>query len=217
LASKSGAREYISRARSRVVCKEYDPRVGVQVKGKTLRSYVSWLEREKKLEAIVERVPKSTAAQIRRLPLDGTWMDFQPVEDVLCALYDLDGRAGIRRMMKEEMRDRLLPPLMPMMLGLLRMFGFSPATVFRRMDDFCRTGVRGMKFQYTPTSKYSGVMEVDYALGHEVPLPVLLALMVMFEASLDLCDARGKVSDPERVGMTGATFRIAWEEPPGQR
>jgi hypothetical protein len=180
------------------------------IKAATLRADVQWLQRENRLAAILERVPPSTALLLRDPPLASTWVDSQHGEAVLRALESVDGKFAVLRMSREKLRDGLLPPLRPMIAGVLRLFGTSPATLYRRMNDLVKTSVRGMEFIYQPVSTRAGVMQVRYDVEREVPTCMFISCMAALEIALELCGVQGTVSEPERISPASARFRIVW-------
>jgi hypothetical protein len=180
------------------------------IKGSTLRAQVKWLTRERKLDAVLQRVPPTTAELIHNPPLASTWIDARYVEPILSSLEAAEGTAAVLRMAREKMRDELLPPLRSMLTGVLRLFGATPATLYRRMNDLVKTSAQGMEFSYTASSEQSGVMEVRYLVEREVPSCTFVACMAALEAPFELCGVEGTVSDPERTGPTSARFRITW-------
>jgi hypothetical protein len=184
--------------------------MSLMVKGGAIRSKVEWLSKEKKLEAVLARVPAQTAALMRTPPLGSTWVDSHDIEPILCAIEALDGKAGVLRMSRETLRADIVPPLRSMISGILRLFGTSPATAFGHMNDLAKTSVRGMEFHYTAASEHSGVMDVYYDADREIPMCMFVSCRASLEMVFELCGVDGSISDPNRLGPAKARFRMAW-------
>jgi hypothetical protein len=182
----------------------------MRMKGRLLRAYVKWLVRDKKLDAVLQRVPPETAELIRDPPLPGTWIDRELVAPIVAAVDEIGGKAAVRRMFKTVMTEEHLPLARPGLTGLLRIFGASPATLYKRFHQLMRTSMEGMECEYTPTSERSGLFELRYAVDDEVPMSSFIAFMPTLEAALDLCAVRGTVSEPERKGPARVVYRIIW-------
>jgi hypothetical protein len=184
--------------------------VSVLIKSGTLHANLAWLTKEKKLEAVLERVPPETAALMRNPPAPHVWMDAKDVEPILCALEAIDGKEAVLRMAREKLRSHILPPLARVVSAVLQLFGASPARVFRHIDQLVGTSAQGILLKYRPTTDRSGVMEVSYAVEREVPTCTFISMMATLELYLELCAVRGTVSEPERTGPASARFAIAW-------
>jgi hypothetical protein len=180
------------------------------VKGATVRAHLKWLAKDGKLEAVLQRVPPETAALIRNPPLASTWIDSQVMEPMMCALEELGGKAAILRMSRDELREDLMTPLRPMIAGVLRLFGTSPATIYGRLNDMVKTTVRGMEFKFQSLSERSGSMEVRYDVEREIPTCMFVSCMAALEMVPELCGHRGRVGEPERLGPAVARFDVSW-------
>ena len=184
--------------------------MGFEVKAASLRAHVKWLAREKKLEAVLARVPPAVAELARNPPLASTWIDSLQIEPIMNALQELDGTQAVLRMSREELRADLIAPLRGMISGVLRLFGTSPATVYPRMNDMVKTSVRGMDFRFDRQFDRAGVMEVGYDVEREIPFCMFVSCTAALEMVLELCSVQGRVSDPERIDRATARFRISW-------
>src|SRR4051812_13135463 len=120
----------------------------MRVKGLAFRCYVGWLQREKKTDAVIARLPASTAALLRDPPLPGAWIDGMDMVRIVSAIEMVAGLEAVRRCGRETIED-LLPKHHTLVTGLLRLFGATPATLFRRVNDLIRTSVEGISYTYT--------------------------------------------------------------------
>jgi hypothetical protein len=181
------------------------------VKAASLRAYVAWLRRQGKLSAVMARVPPASAQLLASPPLVSSWIDARDIEPILCALEELDGAGAVLRMTRESLReDSFLTLLRPMLTAMLRLFGASPATLYRHMNDLCKTSVRGMDFAFRADGERAGTVDVSYAVEREIPSCMFLSCKAALELVPDLCGLRGAVGDPERLSPSAVRFLVAW-------
>jgi hypothetical protein len=181
----------------------------VRLKGTTLRAYASVLARSRRLDAVLAVVPADVAALLRSPPLAGKWVDWRVIAEVLVAVEGLEGTTGVRKFARETL-DETMVTYRPMVAGALRLFGTSPPTVFKRLNDLLRPGLEGLEYRYQPVSDRSGIMHATYAVDGEVPSSFFVAGMAVLELALELCSARGTVGLPERHGAASASYSIIW-------
>jgi hypothetical protein len=181
----------------------------MRVKGATLRSYLHWLQRERKVDEILARVPPSTAALLREPPLPGTWIDGMELVRLMTALQAVAGIDSVRRCGRETLQE-MLPSHHSLITGLIRLFGTSPATVFAHADELFKTGVEGIHYRYTPTGERSGTMLVSYAVAAELPLCIFINGLSVLQLLFALVGVPGTVGEPERRGPTAAAYQLRW-------
>jgi hypothetical protein len=181
----------------------------MRLKGSTLRSYVEVLQRERRREAVMERVPPETAALIATPPLASTWVDWLHVVHITRAVEALSGLQGVRDFAR-KMIDEAKKPHLRLLEGLLRLFGASPASIFQRMNDLVKGTIENQEFIYTPLSERSGVMEMRYFIDDEVPHCIHISAMSTLQAILDVCGAKGTIGYPDLVGPNRVAYKIHW-------
>jgi hypothetical protein len=182
----------------------------MRVKGLAFRAYVSWLQREKKTEAVLARVPPSTAALLREPPLPGSWIDGMDMVRIVSAIEMVAGLDAVRRCGRETIED-ILPKHHTLVTGLLRLFGATPATLFRRVNDLMRTSAEGIHYTYTPTGERSGLMEVRYDVPGELPMCAFLNGMTLFMVLFALAGVNnGVIGDPQRRGPAIVAYQLQW-------
>jgi hypothetical protein len=147
---------------------------------------------------------------VRNPPLPGTWIDAWPLFEMVEVIYALEGREGVLQMQRELLRLDVVPLLLPMLSGILRLFGTSPATLYKRFGDVIKTTMEGIRFQYTATSERSGTMEIEYDTDRTIPECAFLTVVAAMETVQRLCGVPGSVSDPEIRGPRRATYQLAW-------
>ena len=182
----------------------------MRVKGLAFRCYVNWLQREKKTDAVIARLPAPTAALLREPPLPGAWIDGMDMVRIVSAIEMVAGLDAVRRCGKETIED-LLPKHHTLVTGLLRLFGATPATLFRRVNDLMRTSVEGINYTYTPKDERSGVMEVRYNVPGELPMCAFVNGMTLFMVLFSLAGVRnGFIGDPQRRGPATVAYQLRW-------
>ena len=183
--------------------------MSLRVKANTFRSYIRILTAEGKLEAVVAHVPDDTAALIRTPPLPGSWMDGRHMHDVVVAVDAVGGLAAVRELSRKGTADAR-KPYMSIVETVLKLFGTSPATLFKRMNKLVDSFLEGVDFRYTPLGERSGVMEVEWQTDYEMPTCEFVGLMPTFQTLLEACGTKGVVGMPERMGPSKARYRIQW-------
>jgi hypothetical protein len=181
-----------------------------KLKASTLRAYTKWLARERKLEDVLKRVPDATVEVARNPPLASTWIENEHLERLVAAVAATEGKPGVLRMARDIARGELAPPLRPLASAVLRLFGTSPATIYRRLNDVVRTTCSGIAFNYRELGPREGVMEIRYIDEREISIWAFVASVPTLEAVLELCGAQGTVADPIRTGPNSATYQIQW-------
>jgi hypothetical protein len=97
--------------------------------------------------------------------------------------------------------------------GLLRVFGVSPATLFRNLAKLSSQTMRGLAYGYVPTSDTSGLMTVTLLGRRDIAPVVWSATAGGMEVVFDTCRAVGTVQDGTVVEdgvRNSAEFRLTW-------
>jgi hypothetical protein len=182
----------------------------MRIKGTTLRSYINVVSRLEHRAAIVAQLPPDTAALLSNPPLPGTWSEWRHIQDITVAVEIVDGLEGVRRLADGAIEEAKRP-YVRVLEGLIRLFGTSPATIYKRMNDLVKNAVENMQYTYRVTSDRSGTMEVSYGGGAEIPLCMFVGGRASLVAVLDACGVKGAVSEPERLGPTRTAYQIRWQ------
>jgi hypothetical protein len=181
----------------------------MRVKGATLRSYINVIQRHPRRDQIVAKLPPASAPLMNDPPLSGSWVDWRHIEALTVAVEAVDGMAGVRQLADDAIIEAKRP-YMRVLEGVIRLFGTSPRTIFKRMNELVKSAVENMHYVWTPLSDHAGVMEIEYGTDHEVPLCMLVGARASFLAVLHACGVNGLVSEPERLAPNKASFRISW-------
>jgi hypothetical protein len=182
---------------------------GVRLKASTLRSYVAVLVKDHRRDAVLARVPPETAALMVDLPLATSWIDFKHIMHITQAVEALTGLPGVRDFHRKAVDDAKGPHIR-ILEGVLRMFGMSPAVVFKRLNDIVKHTIENNVYSYRATSDRSGVMEVSWLLDYEVPSCMFHGMSATLQTILDTCGVKGVVGIPERSGPAAARYVIQW-------
>jgi hypothetical protein len=178
-------------------------------KARMLRSFVSILEREGKRDAVIALVPPDTADLMRSPPLAGSWMDATHIHKIIQAVETLGGLPAVRELAR-KVTDDARQGYMFVVEGVLKLFGTSPATLFKRMNSLVASFLEGTDYRYTAKTDRSGEMVVEYSADYEIPICVFVSLVPAFQTLLSACGVTGIVGPPERLGPAKVRFQIQW-------
>ena len=183
--------------------------MALKVKAKTFRSYVSILTADGKYDAVLAIVPPDTAALMRDPPLPGSWMHGRHMHDVVVAVNAIGGLTAVRELTRRGTEDAR-KPYMSIVEGVLKLFGTSPATLFKRMNSLVTSFIQGVDYAYSARSERSCVMQVQYKCEPAIPDCVFVSLTPTFQTLLESCGHQGVVSPHERLSTHSARYVIQW-------
>ena len=184
-------------------------RADVRVKALTFRSFVTAVEKHGKRDAVLTRVPRDTAALIESPPLPGSWMDLWTVWHIIQALEEIGGMPLVREVSRQA-TDDARRPYMRIVDSVLKMFGTSPATLFKRMNSLVTSFIQGVDYAYSVRDDRSGIMQVVYKCQPAIPDCVFVSLTPTFQTLLESCGHQGLVSPYERLSTHSARYVIQW-------
>jgi hypothetical protein len=186
---------------------------GYEVKSATVRAHLAQTEKLGPIARVLEHMPPESRAVLESLPLPSAWLDGWALTELMIAVERVHGISGLRTMTMRAQQTSTTPLLMPIVGGLLRVFGTSPDTLLSRFGDLVKTQLRGVSLVWTRDSPRAGRLSVRYPRAHMPP-----AAFVGFESGcrgiLDLCGYKGTVASAEVVaasgGGTAGTIRVEW-------
>jgi Protein of unknown function (DUF2378) len=181
----------------------------MRLKAATFRTYIRILTEDGRREAVRALVPPETAALMLEPPLSGSWMDLAHMHHIDHAVETLGGMAAVRDLARKG-TDQARKPYMGVVEGVLKLFGTSPATLFKRMNTLVSSFVSGIDYRYTATGERSGTMVVAFDADHELPTSAFVGQIPTLQTLLDTCGVKGVVGAPERLGPQTARFHIQW-------
>jgi hypothetical protein len=187
-------------------------RSGFEVKCSAVRAHLVLVEKRGLLASVLQKVPEETRQALVALPLPGAWIDGQVQQDLLAAVDALHGTTVTRAILHEAQTTVTAPRLMPIISGLLRLFGASPDTLLSRFGELTKTQLRGPQFQWTRDSPNSGRLTVTMPKPAIHPRCAFLGFESGCLGVLEVCGARGSVA-PAQIsddGMRG-TIAVRWE------
>jgi hypothetical protein len=181
----------------------------MRLKASSFRSYVGIVERQGRRDAVLALVPPDTGELMKSPPLPGSWMDLRHILDVIQAVETVGGMTAVLDLARQGTEDARRA-YMVIVDGVLRLFGTSPATLFKRMNTLVASFIEGIDYRYTATGERSGVMEVEYRCGFEIPMCVFVGSISVFQTLIHSCGCEGVIGQPERLSATTARFQIRW-------
>jgi hypothetical protein len=185
-------------------------RGGYELKCWTVRAHLSQVAKLPAFAAVLEKLPAETRRTLEELPLPAAWMDGMVLQDLLVAVDAVAGIEAARQVSLRAQETSIGPLLMPIVSGLLRVFGATPASLLSRFGELTRTQLRGIDLRWTPDGPRSGRLVATFPhKGNE------RAAFIGFETSCEymmrLCRVTGRVSATEisQDGTVG-TIRVEW-------
>jgi hypothetical protein len=170
---------------------------------------VAILIQDDRRDAVMARVPPETAALLANPPLATVWIDFAHMIHITHAIEMIGGMPAVRDFIKRAIDDAKGPHLR-VLQGLLRLFGTSPATIFKRMNEMVKHTIENNTYTYVSTGERSGTMDVHWLMDGEVPTCMFVGPSVTLHEIFDACGAKGIVGPAERLGPTAARFQLRW-------
>jgi hypothetical protein len=180
------------------------------IKGGTFRAYVKQLEEGKTLEVVLRRVSPEAATLARNPPLKSSWVDAHKLTELVEAVYALQGREGVLQLGRDVVQKQMLPFFLPMLRGIMRVVGVSPAALLSRYQSILKPIVQGQEFRYEPTSPRSGIMEIRYDTDVTLHWGVFAQNIAGFECIFRVCGVEGTVDEFEILGPQQARFPLSW-------
>jgi hypothetical protein len=159
-------------------------------------------------------LPRETADLLTRPPLPSEWIPVRHSIAINEAVGSVAGARGVRDMNRESLRTTLVAMAMPILRGLGRMFGVSPATLYSRLDLILKSSSRGASYAYEPLSEESGHVVVRSATPMQSRITAE-AWAAGFELVLGICGRAGKVEVVDvKKGASDSTMRflVDWTE-----
>lgn len=134
---------------------------GIRIAAMVVREYIDLFERRGVMAKIRPKMSPALAAFVAHPPLPIVWVDG-------ALFYELLGEAGeatsydaIRQFAVEHTSEQIGPKVLPMLRALLRLWGATPATIFKNLGSVTSVQSKGTRFSYTPETETSGVIELD--------------------------------------------------------
>ena len=183
------------------------------VKGSYLRAYGATLKKLGFYDAVFERASPRVREVLTSPPPASVWVDYLLGIEIFAIVEALKGKMALRSFAREATRSGIAPSMQMIVQGLMRLFGVTPATLFKHMNKLATQTTRCGVFTYEPTSDFSGTVRLEVA-GHPDLSPALwTASAGGFEVVFDTCGVVGHVQEPVVTdGRDGhvAEFRVSW-------
>jgi hypothetical protein len=185
-----------------------------EVKGYIFTDFVAALSRMRCLDELQPRLSPRCQQLIRQPPIRTDWVDAALMQEILDGLFALKGDAGVRAFGRQVTRDGV-GVLEPIVQGIFRLFGTSPATLLSRMNLLNRGVMRNSSSEYvfTSTSERSGVMEYILKNQPNTPRSTFVLLEGVLEQIVGLCRKKGEVSAAEIISDQKdgkARYQVSW-------
>ena len=176
----------------------------------TVRAHLTQAAKLSAFPEVLAKLPAETRQTLEALPLAAAWVDGMVLQDLLTAVDAVCGIDAARQVSLGAQETSIGPLLMPIVSGLLRVFGATPNTLLSRFSDMTRTQLRGIALRWTLEDPRKGCLLATFPHGGNQR-----AAFIGFETSceymLRLCRVKGSVSPTEITdsGKVG-TIRVEW-------
>jgi hypothetical protein len=184
-----------------------------QVKGAFVRGYCAALKNLGMYATVAQRGSARVRDALEMPPVTSAWIDYGLCEEILRIVDSERGLSGVRKLGHDAVTAGVAPFMQIFVQGLLRLFGVSPATIFRNMNKVASQTTRGVQYTYAPTSEYSGVVTVAFPGGRDIESVVWYSTAGGMEIVFETCGVIGTVQDPVVVDnglRNSADFRVSW-------
>jgi hypothetical protein len=158
-------------------------------------------------DAFAAMKPETRAAL--ESPSSTNWHDGMVVIDAAEAVLRLAGEAGVEEMNYTAVKRSLGPVMAPFLRVTLALFGASPDSIIKRMNDSLGAVMRGVRSEWQPSGPKSGRIIITH------PDDVRDVSWPCWKGSLrftyDLCGVKGEIQ-PRRDAATPRTlvFDCTW-------
>jgi len=122
------------------------------------------------------------------------------------------GEQGVDDMSYIAVKRSLAPVMAPFLKVSLALFGASPETLFKRMNESLRAVMLGVTTEWSATGQQAGRLVVTH------PDPIQDVSWSSWRGSLrftfDLCGVTGKIVDrPQFASANTLAFDLSWQKP----
>jgi len=126
-----------------------------------VRGYLTLFERYGILEKMRPRLSPELAALVARPPLPISWVSAAVFDELLKAAGESSSRDMVRKVAYENTSQQTGQMVLPMLRTLLKLWGATPATLFRNLNSVVTVQVKGTRLDYVPETESSGIIEID--------------------------------------------------------
>lgn len=158
-------------------------------------------------QALEAMKPETRAALTT--PSSANWHDGSVVIDAAEAVHTLAGDAGVESMNYQAVKQSLGPIMAPFIKVTLALFGTSPETIIKRMNDSLGTVMKGVRTEWVKSGPKSGRIIITHPDDvKEVSWPCWKGSL---RFTYDMCGVKGEIN-PHRASASTRTlvFDCSW-------
>jgi hypothetical protein len=185
-------------------------RGGYELKCWTVRAHLAQAAKLTAFPAVLDKLRPETRQTLDALPLPVAWIDGMVLQELLSAVAAVAGIDAARQVSLRAQETSIGPLLMPIVTGLLRVFGATPNTLLSRFSDLTRTQLRGITLRWLLDGPRTGRLVATFPhKGNQ--RPAFIGFETSCEYMMRLCRVSGTVSPTEITddGTVG-TIRVEW-------
>jgi hypothetical protein len=174
-----------------------------------LRAHVEALRRTNQLSAVLALCSPKVVAILQNPRAAPAWLGGDVYDEINDAVYQLHGRAGLRRFLVEVMQSGLIKVLEPLIQFAFKFVGSGPPALLSRSDLLLSLNTRDIEMEWKQTSAGSGEMIVRF--GDWAPPTAWMAWEGVFIFLLQIANATGTVGEavPLHEGYS-ARIDVRW-------
>ncbi len=186
------------------------------LKGVLVRQLRGWITEQGLVERTREKLPREFAAAFESEVFATDWVDARETAALLYALESATNAQTVFDAMRTISRTGTIPRIQPILDGIVRLFGLSPATLFSRLNLINRATTRGVETAWSPRGERDGVVAMTFDGPVDPPSPwgifsssTINAWAGTAQTVFDVCDVRGTIT-PLPVKDRVVELRAQW-------
>lgn len=121
-------------------------------------------------------------------PSSARWHDGDVVLDSAKAVDALLGREAVEEMSYQAVKKSMGPVMEPFLRVSLALFGTSPSTIYKRMNDSLKTVMQNVTASWAPRDEHSGTLTISHP--DDVPEVSWASWKGSLRYVFDLCGAK---------------------------
>jgi hypothetical protein len=186
------------------------------LKGVLVRQFRGWVVERGLLDRTRSKLPSEFADALDSDVFVTDWIDFRVMGAIIYGLESVTSPQTVFDAMRAVSRTGTVPRIQPILDGIVRLFGLSPAALFSRMNLINRATTRGIETAWSPRGEREGVISMTFDGPVDPPSPwglyssaALNAWAGTAQTVFDVCDVRGTVT-PSPAKERVVELRAQW-------
>lgn len=186
------------------------------LKGAMIQSVRALMIERGTIDRVRGALPKDWAHALDGDVFTTDWIDLRVMGAIGYAVAQTSSDAAVTEIVRAVSRTGTIPRIQPIIDGIVRLFGLTPASIFARMSTINRATTRGVETEWVPSGSNAGSVFLRFDGPVDPPSPWSLysppsiaAWMGTIHAVFDICDLKGTVT-PMPVRDRRIELRAQW-------